>query len=70
MPEPDTQVYVTKKQLEGPGNASVFHVDRGCYEIQDKDDEEIEEMSLAEAEEECERQARCCSTIPALEDLN
>ncbi len=47
---------------------SRYHVDEDCHQVDAMD--RVREMSLSEAEEKCSRQANCCSTIVALEDLD
>lgn len=65
----DPAVYVSGKKLDGDnGNPPHWHADPDCYQVDAMED--VREMPLSEAEEECSRQARCCSLITALEDLD
>ncbi len=69
MRDPDAPAYVSEKKLERSDTAdATWHVDEDCYQVEAMD--EVVEMTVAEAREKCARQAQCCSTMPALEDLN
>jgi len=68
MLEEARTVYVSRKKIEGSGgNPPMWHVDADCYQIRDID---AVEMTVADARDQCARQAQCCSTMPALEDLD
>lgn len=70
MRDPDAPAYVARKKLEHSQNGQPFwHVDEDCPTL-DAHADDVEQMTVSEAEEQCARQARCCSTIPALEDLD
>jgi len=66
----DAPAYVSRKKLErsecGP---PIWHAREDCHTPETHADEVVE-MTVAEAEEKCARQANCCSTMPALEDLD
>lgn len=62
-------VYASRKRLEesdyGP---PMGHVDADCSNLDAADD--VVDLTAAEAEDQCARQAQCCSRIVALEDLD
>ena len=69
MRDPDAPAYVSAKKLNRSDTAAAtWHVDEDCYQVDAMD--EVEELTVAEAKEKCARQAQCCSTITALEDLD
>jgi hypothetical protein len=70
MRDPDAPAYASKKKLENSeAGQPLWHVDEDCSTLQTHADE-VEELTVAEAREECARQAQCCSSIDALEDLD
>lgn len=67
----DRAVYVSSRKLEDDdGNPPMWHTDEDCYNVRQME-YGVSELSVAEAREECVRQAGCCrgSVISTLEDV-
>lgn len=67
--EDDEKVYVPTAKLEKPNNPAFWHVDEDCYQLNNAE-HGITELTVAEAREECDRQASCCrgSPLPILKE--